>query len=279
MSLCICWACNQKVSSNRCSGPGSPGPLSLYPVDQFTNPSTYWGDRIEFDLLKSSYIHTPLKLQHILIYSDSPVLNVIALELLLRIGYRFYTLTEQTDTSSHSRLFVDGRLAGSSCLVGCAGMGPVRTSWQSCLRQPCACLFSLGMIHVEQKHHSTQSLDSRPGAICKTLGSNTRTSYDPRQGGHQQKRIPTQQACIRGGIESSHSSEKWQWEKKDTRLNALIRRQWCQLELCSLHSSKITRIQFIYWQSMLAEWIWAKYADKKKLRTLSVNMYSAKMCR
>lgn len=30
-----------------------------------------------------------------------------------------------TDTSSHTGLFVDGRLAGSSCLVGYAGVRPL----------------------------------------------------------------------------------------------------------------------------------------------------------
>lgn len=111
------------------------------------------------------------------------VLCAIAFNHSLRIGYTLYTLTEQTDTSSHSRLFVDGRLAGSSCLVGCAGVGPPWTSWQPSLREPCALLLSSGMIHVEQKHHSTQSLDPRPEAICKTLRSNTKASYDPRRGG------------------------------------------------------------------------------------------------
>lgn len=50
-----------------------------------------------------------------------------------------------TDTSSHCRLFVDGRLAGSSCLVGCAGVRPPRTSWQPCLRQPCARLLACSL--------------------------------------------------------------------------------------------------------------------------------------
>lgn len=114
----------------------------------------------------------------------------IALNPSLGTGYTLYALTEQTDTSSHSRLFVDGRLAGSSCLVGCAGVGPLQTSWQPCLRQPCARLLSSGMIHVEQKHHSTQSLAPRPAAICKTLQSNTRTSYDPQHRGVNRKGTP-----------------------------------------------------------------------------------------
>lgn len=91
-------------------------------------------------------------------------------------------MTDQTDSSAHCRLFLDGRLAGSSCLVGCAGIGPWRTSWQPRSRQPTACLSSSGMIRVEQKHHSTQSLDPCLGAICKTLHSNTRASYDLQQG-------------------------------------------------------------------------------------------------
>lgn len=37
-------------------------------------------------------------------------------------------MTDRTDSSAHRRLLLDGRLAGSSCLVGCAGMGPWRTS-------------------------------------------------------------------------------------------------------------------------------------------------------
>ena len=126
----------------------------------------------------------------------------MALNLSLRVGYTLYALTEQTDTSSHSRLFVDGRLAGSSCLVGCAGVGPPRTSWQPCLRRPCVRLLSSGMIHVEQKHHSPQSLDPRPGAICKTLLSNTRASYDPQQGGVSREGT---QARIRGEIKLSRN--------------------------------------------------------------------------
>lgn len=161
-----------------------------------------------------------------------------------------------TDTSSHRGLFVDGRLAGSSCLVGCAGVGPPRTSWQPCLRRPCArslaCLLSSGMIHVEQKHHSTQSLDPRPGAICKTLQSNTRASYDPRQGASARKSIP--RASIRGEINLSHSIRKWQWHKKDARGkfigHEIVRQIVARKD--NKHPSKITRIQFIYWQSTLA---------------------------
>lgn len=101
-----------------------------------------------------------------------------------------YTLIEHTDTFSRSRLFLDGRLAVSSCLVGCAGMGPPQTSWQTCSRQLCACLLSSGMIHAEQKHYSTESLAPRPGAICKTLQGNTRASYDPQQGGVNREGTP-----------------------------------------------------------------------------------------
>lgn len=170
----------------------------------------------------------------------------------LRIWYILYTLTEQTDSSSHRRLFVDGRLASSSCLVGCAGAGPPRTSWQPCLRQPCACSFSSGMIHVEQKHHSTQSLDPRPGAICKTLHSNTRASYDPQQGASAGKEP---WASIRGEISLSHSIQELQWHKKETRgrfLGHEIVRQTVATKGYK-HSPKITRTQFIYWQKMLAE--------------------------
>lgn len=91
-------------------------------------------------------------------------------------------MTDQTDSSAHRRLFRDGRLAGSSCLVECAGIGPWRTSWQPRSRQLSAYLSSSGMNRVEQKHHSTQSLDPCPRAICKTLHSNTRASYDLQQG-------------------------------------------------------------------------------------------------
>lgn len=123
-----------------------------------------------------------------------------------------------TDTSSHFRLFVDGRLAGSSCLVGCAGVRPRRTSWQPCLRQPCAFLLALslslssGMICVEQKHHSTQSLDPRPGAICKTLQSNTRASYDPRQGSSAEKMHPGRVSEVKSNL--SRSVCEGLWHKK-----------------------------------------------------------------
>lgn len=151
-----------------------------------SNPSTYARHRIVvWKMTQLVYIPTLLYSQHFLNYYYFLEFCVIALNF---SGWTLYTLTEQTDTSSHSRLFVDGRLAGSSCLVGCAGVGPPRTSWQPCLRQPCACRLSSGMIHVEQKHHSTQSLDPRPGAICKTLRSNTRASYDPQLGGYPLER-------------------------------------------------------------------------------------------
>lgn len=118
----------------------------------------------------------------------------------------------RTDSSAHRRLFLDGRLAGSSCLVGCAGIGPWRTSWQPRSRQPSACLSSSGMIRVEQKHHSTQSLDPCPGAICKTLHSNTRSSYDLQQGGVSRKKP---RASIRGEFNKSHSVWERLWHKKN----------------------------------------------------------------
>lgn len=157
-----------------------------------------------------------LKYKHYWDFYYYLVLCAIALNHSLRIGYTLYTLTEQTDTSSHSRLFVDGRLAGSSCLVGCAGVGPPRTSWQACLREPCALLLSSGMIHVEQKHHSTQSLDPRPGAICKTLQSNTRASYDPQQGGVGRKGTPPGRHVLEVKYRLSHNIAKWHWHRKDT---------------------------------------------------------------
>lgn len=206
-------------------------------------------------------IQTLLYSQHFPNYDYYLVLCVTALKLSLRTGYTLDTLTEQTDTSSHNRLFVDGRLAGSSCLVGCAGVGPPRTSWQPCLRQPCARLLSSGMILVEQKHHSTQSLDPRPGAICKTLQSNTRASYDPQQGGweggRRQRRNPTRLARIGGEIKLSHSVQMWRWHKRGTGEKFIdheivIRRTVARRD-CSYSSSKITRIQFIYWQRALAE--------------------------
>lgn len=72
-------------------------------------------------------------------------------------------------------------------------------------------LFS-GMICVEQKHHSTQSLDLSPGAICKTLQSNTRASYDPRQGSSAEKPHPGQGSEVK--INLPRNVFEWLWHEK-----------------------------------------------------------------
>lgn len=94
---------------------------------------------------------------------------------------------------------------------GCAGTKPRWTSWQLCLRQPCACFSSAGTMRAEQKHHST-NLDPCPGAICKTLHSNTRASYDPQQGASAGKKS---QASIGGEMNKSHSVWERLWLKED----------------------------------------------------------------
>lgn len=68
------------------------------------------------------------------------------------------------------------------------------------------------MICVEQKHHSTQSLDPRPGAICKTLQSNTRASYDPRQGSSAEKTHPGRVSEVKSNL--SRSVCEGLWHKK-----------------------------------------------------------------
>lgn len=105
------------------------------PPTRLTHNKAVW-DLFYLDLLQTipAFLPRPKSLG---LFSFSPSFGVIALNLLLSVIY--------TDTSSHFRLFVDGRLAGSSCLVGCAGVRPQRTSWQPCLRQPCAFLLALSL--------------------------------------------------------------------------------------------------------------------------------------
>lgn len=109
------------------------------------------------------------------------------------------------------------------------------------------------MIHVEQKHHSTQNLAPCPGAICKTLRSNTRASYDPQQGDVSRKGTLGR---TRGEIKMSHNIQERQWHKKDTGgkftdHEFVIRQTVTKRD--SKHSSKITTIQFIHWQKTLTE--------------------------
>lgn len=127
-----------------------------------------------------------------------------------------YTLRGRIDTSSHRILFVDGRLAGSSCLVGCAGVEPAWTSWQPWFETAVALLFSSWMNHIEQKHHSTLSLDSCPGTMCKILQSNTRASYDPQLGDVSRKKkvAPPNRHVCEGEIKLLHIIGKQLWHVK-----------------------------------------------------------------
>lgn len=155
---------------------------TLYPFEYTQTHLNFWKKLLVLFWLATFQIHSITDLPF-LPFQIHPIVLFIFSNFTVKITCRMYTLTppptvEDLWMSSWQQLPGEGSWSGPSVYILPA---PFETAM-------CTLLLSSGMIRVEQIHHSTLDLDPGPAAMCKTLWSNTRASYDPQLGNVSKKK-------------------------------------------------------------------------------------------